>query len=471
MNTIEMVKKMCHEVLNATDIKEICKNRGFSIEQVKSREILENIFLSERGVAKALSVLTHKECILMHLLKFIDKVVDITFFKRIYGTKKTNSDFLDMTFAQAYKGVFKEVKQALIRRGILLIVEKEKFYSSHSKMEGLGFFFPHEFEKFLPSIFKSTKTFTRVGNFKDTILRDKLSEIIRAPSPGIHQKDEKYCLNLIEGDLYLGKEKFQIKNLFKWQRAIWSDSIKKKKKESYQRGYLIHPIKALIYAFKLLKPQEWVLSQELLPILSIFCYDADVENLDFERICQVGWQNGCLVKLVHEKENYYRLSENYMQAEGNLEPKYYLKTNKKRLLSVDLKTIPYQNLEYLNQIANLQVINGQLIASPNLVKMGRSHNCIFSHSLTLWLKENDPSFCQAIETFEQRWGKVILHKDILIAKIKDISLKVSIQKSFNDPSRVLFLPNDFIVFPQGLFTEIENLIIKSGNVIKKVKLK
>ena len=92
-----MVKKMCHEALNATDIKGICKNREFSIEQVKSRDILENIFLSERGVAKALSVLTHKECILMHLLKFIDKVVDITFFKRIYDKQKTNSDLLDMT--------------------------------------------------------------------------------------------------------------------------------------------------------------------------------------------------------------------------------------------------------------------------------------------------------------------------------------------------------------------------------------
>lgn len=471
MNTLEMVKKMCHEVLNATDIKEICKNRGFSIEQVKSREILENIFLSERGVAKALSVLTHKECILMHLLKLIDKVVDITFFKRIYGTQKTNSDFLDMTIAQAYKGVFKEVKQSLIRQGILVIAEEEKSYSSQSKMERWRFFFPHEFENFLPSIFKSTKTFTRAGDFKDTILREKLSKIISAPSPGIHQKDEKYCLNLIEGDLYLGKEKFQIKNLLKWQRAIWSASIKQKKKMSYRRDYSIPLIKALIFIFKLLKPHEWVLPRELLPILNVFCYDADVENLDIDNVCQVGWQNGCLVKLVYEQETYFCLSENYIQAEGDLEPKYYLKPNRKRLLIVDLKTIPYQNLEYLNQIANLQVINGQLVASPNLVKMGRSYNCIFSHPLTLWLKENDPLFCQAIETLEQRWGKVILHKNLLIAKIKDITLKVSIQKSFNDPSRVLFLPNNFIVFPQELLIEMEKLIINSGNVIKKVKLK
>ena len=51
MNQTEMLHHMCHEVLAEADIRAICKNRGLPTQAASSRPLLENLFLSDAGVA------------------------------------------------------------------------------------------------------------------------------------------------------------------------------------------------------------------------------------------------------------------------------------------------------------------------------------------------------------------------------------------------------------------------------------
>jgi hypothetical protein len=59
----------------------------------------------------------------------------------------------------------------------------------------------------------------------------------------------------------------------------------------------------------------------------------------------------------------------------------------------------------------------------------------------------------------------------MIARVKDLSLKVQIQKLFADPKSLVLLPNDFIAFPCDQLPAIQKLVEKSGHVIKKAGAK
>lgn len=88
-----------------------------------------------------------------------------------------------------------------------------------------------------------------------------------------------------------------------------------------------------------------------------------------------------------------------------------------------------------------------------------------------WLKEKSSGFKTAIELAQKRWGKQIIHENLMIARVKDLSLKVQIQKSFADPKSLVSLPNDYIAFPYDQLPAIQKLVEKSGHVIKKAGAK
>jgi hypothetical protein len=120
------------------------------------------------------------------------------------------------------------------------------------------------------------------------------------------------------------------------------------------------------------------------------------------------------------------------------------------------------------RIANLRAsATAQLALSPNITRMGRFFNPNApAPPLNLWLQKNVPAFKDAVNTLKNRWGKQLVHQNLLIAKIKDLSLKLMLQKAFNNPEQIIFLPNNYIVFPQNMLKAVEKQVDKSGHVIK-----
>ena len=58
-------------------------------------------------------------------------------------------------------------------------------------------------------------------------------------------------------------------------------------------------------------------------------------------------------------------------------------------------------------------------------------------------------------------------QNLLVAEVRDLSLRVSIEKAFSE-SGLVSLPNGFLAFPPGLRPEIEALVLKNGYVVKRV---
>ena len=467
MDTTEMLNKMCHLELTVVDIKALCKSRGFTSREANSRNLLEGFFLSETGVANAIGRLTMDEVILLHLMKLTSATVDAAFFDRIYGTENSRK-WRFGTFNQKYKDIFKQVKTSLIRRGVILFAEEHETWEKNTKLERLRFRFPEEFHPFLPLPFGPAMSIPGPGNFNQTVIKDKLMEILNCHASASEANEAKYSLSIKDGELRMGGKEFRAEYLVEWQRAIWDLALKEKSHKKAGQGS-VSPTKAAVYAFSLLMPGEWILPDELSSLFKIFCYDMD--QPDPEKVCHAGWKQGCLAKQTIAEKTYYALPEDHTDAGAQMDPGRFLKKTNDGTVIVDISTIPYASLEFLAWISNFRVAGSQLTAFPNSVKIGRIVMDIDQVPLTSWLRKNASAFAGAISMIEQRWGKLVVHQNLLVARVRDLSLKVAIQKAFADSGKVVFLPDNFIAFPNDLTKKMEALVNKSGYVVKAIEAK
>ncbi len=452
MDARQMFEDMCHEVLTKADIKAICKSRGFSAQEASSRAHFGNFFLLPLGLESVLASLSTDEIVMLHLLKYKNEAVDTAFFWRLYGDKEAEKRWF-RTYTERYKDVFSKVKSSFVRKGLLLIAEYKDSWNSKSKMERWRFRFPREFEKFLPSPFRSTVAFEGPGEVKTDVLRNKIMEVVQNKGS---KSSDKHSLHIFRNELRLGEKEFQVRYLYEWQGDSWKKFLRAKKNNEG-----VSPVEAIYYAFSQLKANEGVLPADLTPILKLFCPQSQLPHPD--KICHLGWEWGCLARGKVNQKTYYRLPA----PEENPGPEIYLIIKGDGSLAVDLHKIPYEKLELLSRISAMNILGSKLIASPNLIKIGRAYESIHQHPLFLWLKKSSPAFRKAIGTVEKRRLKQVIHENLLLARVKDLSLKVKMEKHFSDSGKLVSLSKEFIAFPRDLLLDIEKLVKKSGHVVKR----
>ncbi len=463
MDTFSILHDMCHNILSESDVKAIIKNRGFSAKETATRSLFENFFLSDTGVEAMMSALSQEEVTLLHLLKFIGKSVDVTIFERIYSDKNPHNPHYAYTFSQRYQDIFKKVQASLIRRGILLVTEDKsanKLIQKITKMERWLFKLPEQFIRFLPPLFKSAQTFESTGNLNEHVLRHALLGLIDNKHTSLLDKDKEYCLNLTDGELCMGNRRFWVSHFLDWQRLHWQAEIAISKPSDEK--YYIPPLESTSYIFSQLKANEWLLPDQLSLPLEVFCggkYSA------IAKICKECWQCGYLVKQVAGQDNYYRLAQDTPQIKIEVDPSSYLEIASDQSLIINLFTIPFGNLEQLVQISNLRIKQPQLFADPNVLKLGRVLPEIQQQPFIKWLREHVPVYERALKTVEHRWGRCIVHQNLMLAKVNDLTLKVALQKASKD---ILFLPNDFIAFPRAYLPTVEKMVTKAGQVVKTI---
>jgi len=311
-----MLKQMCKSDINDSDIKAICKSRGFPAKEATSRDVFENFFISTIGIKEVLDSLTYKEVVFLHLLSKMKEEVGIAHFERLYGSARAANKYYYGTFTKRYTETFKKVKSNLVRKGVLIAIEQETYRKS-TRMERLRFSFPLEFGEFLSPLVNASK-FKKTGKFKREVLRDKLLELAggerKRPSSLSNSDRRSFKLTINEGNLSIGGKKFRANYLLDWQKACMRASVKTDTKEQGYQSYPgddMTPVDATLYAIAQLGEHEWLPADSLVVILKIFTGD-DV-NHPCEQICEAGWEWGCLVKVVVDKTAYYRLPDDSLE--------------------------------------------------------------------------------------------------------------------------------------------------------------
>ena len=465
MDTATIVGKLCSQELSQADIQAICKNRGFPAKDAESPKLLENLLMSETGVASSLAGLSRDELLLLYHMKALSRPMELPFFESAYGAEHSA---WGNTFTQKYGETFKKLRTALVRRGILFFYDPgDRWGDKKSKLERLLFIFPTEFHSFLPPLFEKAVRRSESGEVHDAVLRSKLQEIFgKIPQELDEQTSSDQTLHITDGELCLGDKGFRLVFLRNWQRENWASAVEGKPRRS-AKPPLMNYVEAVSFALSQLGPQEWVDPVELTGILSFFCHG--LEPLDPLKICEEGWKWGCLARIKAGESIRYRLPPDWDgHAEAAMLPLGdYLTPESENGIAVDLSRIPYASLETLAQLSSFSACGPTLLASPHRVKIGRLLRTVDREPLALWLKENAPAFGRAFVELERNWGRNIVHQDIAVAEVKDLSLRVALEKAFSSKGCVS-LPGGFLAFPKDLRAEVEALVVKSGYVVKRV---
>lgn len=487
MNVSQMVYEMCHDVLSPQDIKAICKSRGFSEREATSRSAFENAFLSSVGVEDALSALTEAEVAALHLLRMEDRLVDVSFFERLYGAKAATHRAYG-TFTQQFRPIFDAVQRNLVRKGVLVIAAAKTNSPTKTKMELWRYRFPPNFGPFLPPLVRPAIRDGREGELQADPLRSALRRLA-AGGPAGPGPQRPAPIALGAGGLSIGTRPFGMEAVREWRQAAWqADIIKAASKgdrlrQIYQptamyTGYLLPaaeyraetPLPAVLYAFAGLGPAEWIAPEALDTLLDV-AY-AGSAHPSSATICQTGWDNGLLARLRTDGQDYYRVAGAGRTGADDA-PETYLPVVDGRV-AVDAEKVPYESLELLNRIADFDVGDGRLRPVPNVVKLVDAADLTRNHALARYLRANDAEFRAAFKRIDAQWGKLIVHENLLVARVADVSLRVKLQQTFGDadgaPSPGLVpLAGEYVAFPRALLGDIEKFLKKAGHVVKTVQ--
>jgi hypothetical protein len=200
--------------------------------------------------------------------------------------------------------------------------------------------------------------------------------------------------------------------------------------------------------------------------MAIYCYGVKLPAV--ERLLNAGWELGLLSRLEIGPKTYYRLASALpMGPDPSTGPIIRgLTCASPDLCVIDLGTIPLAALDLLNRLADLRVEGQVVLATPSLVKLGRATPAERASPIAVWLTEHLPAFREALATVDARWGKTILHENLLVARVKDLSLRVQIERELG--ADLVVLDEQFIAFPRMAMARVEKVLKKSGFVVKTV---
>ena len=487
MNPSQMLYEMCHDVLSAADVKAICKSRKLSDREANSRSLFEHVFLSSIGVKDTMDTLTAPEVAALHLLRMEDRVVDVTFFKRLYGDKQSTFRAYG-TFTQQYKPIFDAVQRNLVRKGLLIIAAARTNSPDRTKMELWRYRFPSEFAPFLPPLVQPRVHDGQTGSVHADNVRAELRRLVQE-GPAAAQRPG--AVRLSGGALTIGLRPFSASAVRDWRQAAWEWAIQQATvqqknalsqgaaQDAMYTGYLLpngeyrkpNPLPTVLYALSRLAPDEWISPDQLDVLLDILC--AGAAHPSSVTICQTGWDNGCLVR--HQADGFafavYRAADAAHTSSPDA-PETYLPSAEGRMF-VDLDTVLYEALETLGRIATFTIEDGRLWVTPSVAKIVDALDAVRDQPVVRYLKAHNADFRAVLKRIDVQWGKLIVHENLLVARVRDVSLRVKLQQAFEgadgvSPARFIFLSDEYVAFPRAMVGDIERLIKKSGHVIKTV---
>lgn len=339
VNPTEMLHQMCHRILSQADIKAICKARGLPAQAASSPSVLESLFVADTGLDTAFGSLEAIEIALLHRLKAIDKPVDVTFFARLAHAEGRRSYY--GTFTQRYQDVFKQVKERLVRKGIVMFAEYRRSWEDKTQMESWLFSLPLQFHAYLPPLIPSTKHLAGQGEWRRDVPRVKLKTAVGQALP---DKGNGNKLEITDRELRWDGKPFRAGELVNWQKRCWEEEASAKKEKNKDKDdrsdrYALPPVDATLQILGTLGVDGWVDAASLAVPLEVFCG----VQVDSQQICESGYRWGCLARQQADGVNWYRLAPS--TPEESVPPHQYLDITADDTVTVDLETVPLESLE------------------------------------------------------------------------------------------------------------------------------
>ncbi len=428
------------------NIKQICKNREFPSTVSVNIKLLSHYILRDSGIKKMLESLSKKEIAALYIIYTIGKIPDVRFFESVYREKPDEYSFYS-TFNQRYKGLYKEVTENFIRKGVLLPAYFYN-YNAKSKLENTYFYFPDEFVGHLPQIIFSEKQGEK-GIVNPDLLRNELIRIIDVnvgSKPGV---------------LKVGAGPFSEAGL---KKKLFASKLKKKDgniKAAHETTFLISIIIDLIGS---LEADMWFSPDEIDPVIKVCLFGEDIK-LTGADVCEVAYVCGILCKHPGGKKLFQNTKQIY-SAKVDIDG-YISDVNGKMVL--DMYRVPLPVVEVLSRSATFCVQNGDTIIEPSLELMTKNIKKLQASEIYADLCNRLPRFELAGKLYKSLYGKRLVHRNLLVAKVGDLSIRMMLEKKFTDPAELVKLTDDYYAFPVNNRKKIETMLTRSGYIVKEIK--
>lgn len=404
----------------------------------------------------------------------------ISFFERLYSAGANYG-----TFTQQLKPVFDAVQRNLVRKGLLIQTEANTTATTKTKMELGRYYFPPEFA--LPPLLTNRRAADVPGTVQEDKVRAELRQLVQGAPPG---KTTLINIELIDGGLFIEKASYSAQVVSEWRKKKWEREIIQAgfkrvsgipvfELPSTYRGFLSEedtgyqrpvPLKFIDYAFAQLAPDEWIAPDALATLLDVGY--GSINHPPADVICQIGWDTNNLARHRIGGVDHFRPMRPTIT---DLPPERYLQAENGGVY-VDVDAIPDAALEQISAIANLKIEAKRLKVVTSLAKMVDRFDTLRDLPVTAYLQEHSADFRTLTKRIAAQWGKLIVHQNLLVARITDLSLRVRLQKAFDAPDegatpKFILLSGDYVAFPRALLNDIEKLVKKFGHVIKTVQAK
>jgi hypothetical protein len=344
-----------------------------------------------------------------------------------------------------------------VRGGILLLALGPESFTKKTKMERWQFALPVQFARHLPPLVES-KRLSGEGDWCSDAAREKLKTAIRH---GVDRGTKNDRVEIVDDELCWGGQPFRSDRLVQWQKLQWQAETAPAKHQQQAEPCTLPPAEAVLRILAGLEAGLWSDAAALAVPLEIFCG----VQVDAALVCESGWRWGFLARQEAESRMWYRLAP---PAAADAPPDRYLAVRGEGF-AVDLDAVPFEVLETLVLTSDQRPVPGRqplLLVTPNLVKLGRTTDMVAALPLADWLQKNARAFHEAFETVRQRRGKTILHENLSVARVSDLSLKVALEKALG--RRIVPMGEEFLAFPSGAVAEVKRLVAQMGHVVKEV---
>ena len=450
MDITLQLREMCQDILADADIRAIGKSRGFAPHEIANRVALENFWLSSLGLEQAMAGLSQPELAVLYALKMNQKPVTIAFFERLFADKTTFQKHSG-TFSQKYQSVLKEVQTAFIRRGLLLI------YLVHDeeqvKMANWRFYFPELFWRALPPLFPNAVADTRPGQTSNDFAKQFIINLVSSAhsAKSIWQIDKAGNL-LGNGQLFTVAHFQEAQSKALHDTLHWVPNFQGDEKNIT----LTNVIQDL---FAQLPAGYWLNPTDIGSVISVYLN----QKVSGEKFCVSAKQVAYLNELGIGETTYYRPADH----NSDNEPANYLTPLDKTTLIINIAHIPPASLEKLNQWMRFELKDKKnLTVSPSLGKMGMIPlDQLQSDPLAQWLSSKLPAFKKNIQPIKQEWGRQIVHDNLCVAKVKDLSLRVRLERTLANKGLII-LADEYLAFPTALLAQVTKVVATAGHIVK-----
>jgi len=331
-----------------------------------------------------------------------------------------------------------------------------KVRSETVQLERWRFAIPPEFAPHLPPLPAVENEHPGLEN--ENTIRRKLLELVGG-NPAV--PNDPLPIYLKQGSLYLKDYPFSLATFGAWQLEAWQRALNTSKPN------LSASLAPTLAALKLLDTQVWTNPKNLEPALAIYSFGSVAPPT--EKLLKQGWELGLLSRLEIGGVPHYRLTPAHLLDGLNAPypPTLEWAATTPDFITIDLRRIPLRDLDLLNALTHLTVKNNELRAYPSLIKLGRAIPAQRNAPLSRWLAENIPAFGEAIETVNAKWGRTLLHENLLVAQVRDLSLRVQLERELKE--NLIVLSDHYIAFPKESRYSVEKVLKKTGFVVKTVK--